>query len=177
VFDTAGVHRATRLRRWLRRCDWQLKADHAFERVLDACAAPRTDQAGTWITPEMHAAYARLHALGYAHSVEVYDGAALVGGIYGVAIGRMFFGESMFSAATNGSKVALLALCHVLDGWGYPLLDAQVDSPHLATLGARAMPRQTFVEAVARLSAQPDATGTWAARWPDTLKHARALAD
>jgi leucyl/phenylalanyl-tRNA--protein transferase len=177
VFDTAGVHRATRLKRWLRGCDWQVRADHAFEDVMHACAAPRAQQPETWITPEMHAAYAHLHALGHAHSVEVYDGAALVGGIYGVAIGRMFFGESMFSAATNGSKVALLALCRALDGWGFPLLDAQVESPHLATLGARSMPRRAFVNAVARLTAQPDAAGNWSARWPAALANARALAD
>ena len=177
VFDTAGVHRGARLRRWLRGCDWRLRADHAFEQVLRACAAPRARQPGTWITPEMHAAYLRLHELGHAHSVEVYDGAALVGGIYGVAIGHMFFGESMFSAATNGSKVALLALCRALDGWGFPLLDAQVESAHLATLGARAMPRRAFVDAVARLSAEPDAAGAWDRRWPDALASARALAD
>jgi len=177
VFDTAHVHRAARLRRWLRGCDWQLRADHAFERVLRACAAPRARQPGTWITPEMHAAYARLHALGHAHSVEVYAGEALVGGIYGVAIGRMFFGESMFSAATNGSKVALLALCRALHGWGFPLLDAQVDSPHLATLGAYTMPRRAFADAVAGLTAQADPAGSWATRWPAALATARALAD
>jgi len=166
VFATDMVHVSTRLRRWLRGCDWTIRADTAFAQVMRACAAPRATQRGTWITREMLDAYTELHALGYAHSVEVYDSERLVGGIYGVAVGHMFFGESMFSAATNASKVALLALCRVLRGWGFPLLDAQVESPHLLTLGAFNMPRKQFRAEVARLCAMPDSTGAWRQRWP-----------
>ena len=166
VFATDMVHVSTRLRRWLRGCDWTIRADTAFAQVMRACAAPRATQRGTWITREMLDAYTGLHALGYAHSVEVYDSERLVGGIYGVAVGHMFFGESMFSAATNASKVALLALCRVLRGWGFPLLDAQVESPHLMSLGAFNMPRKQFRAEVARLCAMADSKGAWRQRWP-----------
>ena len=165
VFDTANVHVARRLARWLRQCRWTITADHAFGEVVRACAAPRGDD-GTWTTPEMIAAYERLHALGHAHSVAVREDGRLVGGIYGVALGRMFYGESMFSAATNGSKVALLALCRALDEWRFPLLDAQVASNHLASLGAFEMPRPEFCARAAALAAEPGVEGSWAARFP-----------
>jgi leucyl/phenylalanyl-tRNA--protein transferase len=167
VFATDKIHVSTRLRRWLNRCDWTIRADRAFADVMSACAAPRAQQRGTWITRAMRAAYGELHTLGHAHSVEVYDATGrLVGGIYGVAVGRMFFGESMFSGATNGSKIALIALCTGLNRWKFPLLDAQVTSPHLATLGAFEMPRAQFVAAVATLCAMPGITGSWSERWP-----------
>lgn len=167
VFATDRIHVSKRLRRWLRGCDWFIRADTAFVRVMRACAEPRAHQHGTWITRAMVAAYTQLHALGYAHSVEVYDAKGqLVGGIYGVALGRMFFGESMFSTASNGSKVALIALCHVLRDWNFPLLDAQVASPHLRTLGAYEMPRVAFVEQVERLCEPAFPTDTWRERWP-----------
>jgi leucyl/phenylalanyl-tRNA--protein transferase len=166
VFDTAGVHLPRRFARWLRGCDWTVCADGAFGEVMRACAAPRRDEAGTWITADMIEAYERLHALGHAHSVEVRSRDGLVGGLYGVALGRMFFGESMFSAADNGSKVALVALCRVLDDWGFPLMDAQVASPHLATLGASELPREAFLRRVAMLAAEPGIAGPWAARFP-----------
>lgn len=161
VFDTAAMHVPRRLARWLRGCDWTIRADHAFGDVVRACAAPRAKQHGTWITAEMIAAYERLHALGHAHSIEAWDGERLVGGVYGVALGRMFFGESMFSAAPNGSKVALLGLAGVLHEWGHPLLDAQVASDHLFTLGAFELPRAQFCAQVAHLTAQPARTGRW----------------
>ena len=164
VFDTGAVHVSTRLRRWLRTCDWTIRADTAFREVVQACAAPRADQAGTWITQSMFDAYCDLHRLGHAHSVEVFDAHdRLVGGIYGVALGRMYFGESMFSRATNGSKVALIALCRRLSEWDCPLLDAQVASPHLATLGAFDMPRRAFVDAVRQQSARPAPDWSWPA--------------
>ncbi len=165
VFDTARVHVPRRLARWLRGCDWEIRADSAFAAVMRACAAPRAHEHGTWITADMLAAYQRLHELGHAHSVEVWNDEHLVGGIYGVAIGRMFYGESMFSAATNGSKVALLALCHLLRGWGFPLLDAQVASDHLFTLGAYEMSRAAFCARVAELAALPGQPGSWRGRY------------
>jgi leucyl/phenylalanyl-tRNA--protein transferase len=173
VFETNRVHVSERLRRWLKKCDWTLRADTAFAEVVLACASPRATQPTTWITPEMLAAYLRLHELGYAHSVEVYDDEVLVGGIYGVAIGRMFFGESMFSYATNGSKVALNALCRMLASNGFPLLDAQVSSPHLTTMGAIEMPRSRFVDHVAAFSEKPGLPGNWTAEW--TIHAARDL--
>ena len=174
VFATDRIHVATRLRRWLRGCDWSIRADGAFPEVMRACAAPRHTQRGTWITAEMLDAYQRLHALGHAHSVEVYDTDRLVGGIYGVAVGHMFYGESMFSRETNGSKVALITLCRVLHRWGFPLLDAQVTSPHLLTMGAFEMARREFLERVAELSSRAASPGTWRETWP--LRQARDLA-
>jgi leucyl/phenylalanyl-tRNA--protein transferase len=167
VFSTADVHVATRLRRWLKHCDWTVLADTAFEDVVRSCAAPRRGHNGTWITRAIFNAYVRLHELGYAHSVEVFDREGqLAGGLYGVAIGRMFFAESMFSRATNGSKVALIALCRVLDAWGFPLVDAQVASPHLESMGAFELPRSRFLAHVERACAVPSSPGSWHERWP-----------
>jgi leucyl/phenylalanyl-tRNA--protein transferase len=168
VFETAEVHISTKLRRWLRHCDWTVRADTMFAEVMRACAAPRATQRGTWITRGMLEAYARLHRLGHAHSVEVFDAEdRLAGGIYGVAIGRMFFGESMFSRATNGSKVALIALCRALQDWGFPLLDAQVASPHLERMGAREMPRSRFVAHVADYCGRSaPVLSSWRQGWP-----------
>ena len=166
VFATEAIHVSTRLRRWLKACDWTIRADSAFADVVRACALPRPTQPNTWITPAMLDAYVRLHALGHAHSIEVYANNELVGGIYGVAVGRMFFGESMFSAATNASKVALIALCHCLHQWQFPLLDAQVASPHLLSLGAFQMPRMRFVAHVSDYGKHPGVAGHWRDKWP-----------
>lgn len=166
VFRTDGVRLSSRFRRTLRASPWVARADTAFERVVARCAtAPRRGQRGTWITREMREAYVRLHALGHAHSVEVYagpePGAALVGGIYGVAMGRMFFGESMFSDASGGSKAALAALAAWLHGRGWPWIDAQVESQHLLTLGAVSVPRAEFLARVRALVAEPELPGGW----------------
>lgn len=163
VFRTDGVRLSSRFRRSLRRSGWELRADSAFEAVLDGCAsAPRRGQSGTWITPAMRQAYLRLHALGHAHSVEVYDGMRLVGGIYGIAVGRMFFGESMFSAESGGSKAALAGLAAWLHGLGWPLIDAQVENAHLLRMGAERWPRTRFLEQVGRLTGEPERPGSWA---------------
>lgn len=165
VFDTDTFALPSRFRRRLRASPWEVRADTAFERVVAACAAsPRPDQDGTWITDEMRAAYAELHRLGHAHSVEVFEGDCLVGGIYGVAVGRMFFGESMFSAASGGSKVALGGLARILSSWGWPLIDAQVENPHLLSLGARRLPRPEFLAEIARWSQVSCAPGSWTHR-------------
>lgn len=167
VFDTDTFALPSRLRRRLRTSPWEVRVDTAFAQVVEACAsAPRPGQDGTWITAEMRTAYAELHRLGHAHSVEVFDGGRLVGGIYGVAAGRMFFGESMFSAESGGSKVALAGLIHVLRHWGWPLLDAQVENPHLLSLGARRLPRPEFLAEMARLVAMPGLVEPWTARVP-----------
>lgn len=162
VFRTDRVRLSSRLRRQLRHSPWVVRADTAFDRVIAACAEiPRSGQHGTWITADMRAAYGRLHRLGHAHSVEVFDGEQLAGGIYGVAIGRMFFGESMFSAQSGASKVALAALAQRLDCWGWPLLDAQVENAHLLSLGAELWPRPRFLESIAALVEQPGTLGSW----------------
>jgi leucyl/phenylalanyl-tRNA--protein transferase len=161
VFLTDRMHVPRKLARWLRSCAWTIRADTAFETVVRACAAPREGQHGTWIDPAMRRAYVQLHELGFAHSIEAWAGDALAGGIYGVAIGRMFFGESMFSAADNGSKVALLALGCALRDWGYPMLDAQVASPHLFTLGAIELARRDFCARAAELASQEGVAGSW----------------
>jgi leucyl/phenylalanyl-tRNA---protein transferase len=175
VFRTDAVHLSSRFRRGLRASHWTIRADTAFETVVERCASsPRPGQDGTWIVPEMQAAYAALHRLGHAHSVEVFDGASIVGGIYGVAVGRMFFGESMFSGASGGSKVALAALARRLSEWGWPLLDAQIEHPHLHRLGARTMPRAEFLGEVALLVEQPGLVGAWTGRFGE--RRADALA-
>jgi len=176
VLATDKVHISTKLKRWLRQCDWTIRADRSFATVMRACAAPRPTQPTTWITEAMLSAYQQLHELGHAHSVEVHDADdRLVGGIYGIAIGRMFFGESMFSAASNGSKVALIGLCSVLNDWNFPLLDAQVTSAHLQRMGAFEMPRKAFVSRVHACCAQPGPPlACWREDWP--LTSARALA-
>ena len=162
VFRTDEVHLSTKTRRALRHSGWTIHADGDFPAVIDACrSAPRPGQDGTWITPEMRAAYVALHRLGHAHSVEVRDGDRLVGGIYGVAIGRMFFGESMFSGESGGSKAALAGLARWLHAGGFPMIDAQVENPHLRRLGARRMPRAAFLAEVARLAALPAPADLW----------------
>lgn len=170
TFDTAGFRLPSRLRRDLRRSDWTIRADTAFDAVVSACAqVPRPGQDGTWIIPAMRRAYGDLHRLGHAHSVEVWEGDALAGGIYGVAIGRMFFGESMFSAHSGGSKVALAALAGFLHEQGCPLIDAQVENPHLLSLGARHLPRPAFMARIRELVAQPGLEGGWTARFGTRL--------
>ena len=176
VFDTASFRLPSRFVRQLRKSAWTLRADTAFAQVITACAStPRPGQDGTWITPDMVAAYVELHRLGHAHSLEVFSGDALVGGIYGVAIGRMFFGESMFSARSGGSKVALAGLATLLRGWGWPLIDAQVENEHLLSLGARRLPRERFVEQVEALTALDGIQGSWT-RYVDD-QPARGLAE
>lgn len=168
VFRSDGVHLSVRVRRQFRRSDWRIVADRDFDAVIRACAtAPRRGQDGTWITRAMRSAYSELHRLGHAHSIEVRDGERLVGALYGVAIGRMFFGESMFSAESGGSKAALAGLAQRMCEWGWPLLDAQVGNPHLAMLGAQAWPRPRFLAAIAELCVQPGRRGSWAEAFGD----------
>ena len=168
VFRTDAVVLSSKFRRGLRQSTWSLRADTAFAEVVHACAtSTRPGQHGTWIGTDMMAAYMELHRLGHAHSIEVFDGERLVGGIYGVAIGRMFYGESMFSGASGGSKIALAALARLLLGRGWPLIDAQVESPHLRTLGAELVPRPVFAQRIAALVDLPGIVGPWTADLPD----------
>ncbi|MEZ5461680.1 leucyl/phenylalanyl-tRNA--protein transferase [Dokdonella sp.] len=168
VIATASPHVPRRLGRWIRSCTWKISIDTSFDEVVRHCAAPRHHGDGTWITDDMLEAYIRLHRKGYAHSLEIRDGDGLVGGIYGVAIGRMFFGESMFSLRSNASKLALLSLCKILSEKGFSLLDAQVSSDHLETLGAFEIGRDDFNRRIASLIAQPGRVGRWT-DWADGL--------
>lgn len=144
VIRPASFHVSRRLRRDLRTSTFELTFNKAFAEVIEACAADRVGQEGTWITEEMIDAYASLHAQGWAHSVEIWQEEELVGGLYGLAIGKVFFGESMFSQATNASKFAIWALCGMLVDQQFEILDCQVVSAHLRSLGAILMPRAEF---------------------------------
>lgn len=151
------------LQKTLRQVKFSVTFDRCFEQVMRECAAPRRQRPdeGTWITPDMLAAYTRLHELGYAHSVEVWQDRQLVGGLYGVALGRAFFGESMFSRERDASKVALVTLCRQLDVWGFTLIDCQVESEHLASLGAVSIPRARFLEQIRQALAGGEHPGRW----------------
>ncbi|MBI5919201.1 MAG: leucyl/phenylalanyl-tRNA--protein transferase [Nitrosomonadales bacterium] len=149
------------LRKTLRRGTFEVRTDTAFEAVMHACAAPRAGQNGTWIHEEMVAAYCELHRMGYAHSVESWHNGELVGGLYGMALGRMFYGESMFSRKTDASKTALAHLAAQLHHWGFGLIDCQMNTAHLASLGAKEIPRAEFLARVRTLVEQPPLTGPW----------------
>jgi leucyl/phenylalanyl-tRNA--protein transferase len=148
----------------IRRRDFDVKIDSAFDHVIEACASvPREEQRGTWITRDMGVAYRRLHALGYAHSVEAWRGGELVGGLYGIALGRVFFGESMFAHASDASKVSLAALVALLQQRGVPLIDCQQETGHLASLGARPIPRRQFARQLGELIHSTAAPAGWEA--------------
>ncbi len=149
------------LKKRLANADYEVRVDTAFTEVMRSCAAPRQRQAGTWITTEMAAAYAGLHSLGYAHCVETWMEGQLVGGLYGVAIGRAFYGESMFSRRTDASKIALASLVEQLRRWGFGLIDCQMATSHLASLGAREIPRGEFVARLAGLTGMSGRLGVW----------------
>ena len=149
------------LKKTLRAGRFRVTADRAFSAVMSGCAEPRGDGEGTWITTEMRAAYARLAAMGYAHSIETWSGDDLVGGLYGVAIGRVFFGESMFARVADASKVALARLVRQLREWDFRLIDCQMPTTHLASLGAREIPRRQFVAELQRAIAQPSVPSPW----------------
>ncbi|MEO1202255.1 MAG: leucyl/phenylalanyl-tRNA--protein transferase [Pseudomonadota bacterium] len=154
-------HVSRRLARSVRQSALELTFNQSFSDVVLACAGPRRQQHGTWITEEMIVAYSELHRRGWAHSVEVVDGDRLVGGIYGLAIGRVFFGESMFSHETNASKMAMLALCRILEANGFELIDCQVTSGHLITLGAETIPRDDFSAIIAEACAGSESFDAW----------------
>jgi leucyl/phenylalanyl-tRNA---protein transferase len=160
--------RVTRsLAKRIRNGGFEVRVDTAFADVMRACAAPREDAAGTWISPAMVGAYTRLFDAGWAHSVETWHEGELVGGLYGVAIGRMFFGESMFSREPDASKVALVRLARQLQQWDFGLIDCQMETPHLASLGARTIPRAVFTARVAELVNLPHLPGPWHFHAPD----------
>lgn len=161
VLLPAAFKTSRSLARRLRRGDYAVRVDTAFEAVMRACAEPRPGQRGTWIVEPMIRAYDRLHALGHAHSVEAWRDGELVGGLYGVAIGRMFYGESMFSRAADASKIALAHLARQLARWDYGLIDCQMETAHLASLGAAPIARDEFMARLEVLVNLPDHPGKW----------------
>jgi len=162
VLQPHAIHVGRSLRRTLRRAPFELRLDTAFGQVIRSCAAaPRAGQAGTWITPDMVEAYTHLHELGFAHSVESWREGELVGGLYGVSLGAAFFGESMFAARSDASKVAFVFLVAQLREWGFQLVDCQLHNDHVARFGAQEWPRERFLEALARALEQPTRIGPW----------------
>ena len=151
VLYTAEFKVSRSFRRVVQSGKFEIRVDTAFDAVMRACAEPRDGQEGTWITEAVRAGYGALFRHGYAHSVESWRDDELVGGLYGVAIGRMFFGESMFARQTDASKVALARLVHQLRAWDFPLIDCQQQTAHLGSLGARPISRAEFAEALTRL--------------------------
>ncbi|HEX5108454.1 MAG TPA: leucyl/phenylalanyl-tRNA--protein transferase [Vicinamibacterales bacterium] len=163
------LHMTRSLRRVVRSGRFLVTLDEAFPDVIAGCAAPREGQDGTWITPAMRDAYESLATMGYAHSVETWLNGELAGGLYGVAVGRMFFGESMFARQTDASKVALVHLVRQLQRWDFQLIDCQMSTAHLASLGAREIPRTQFIREVGRLVRQPTTRGRWSIE-PDLVE-------
>jgi len=155
------LHVPRSLARRLRRGDFSVTADMAFADVMAGCAEPRDDTGGTWITAEMRQAYAALHQAGHAHSVEAWQEGLLVGGLYGVSIGRAFFGESMFTRVPDASKVAFVRLVEQLRRWDFGVIDCQMKTEHLARFGAREVPRSDFIGWLERLVSVPAPAGPW----------------
>lgn len=154
------IHRS--LARSLRRGNYTVRLDNTFSEVIAACATnPRSGQDGTWISPDMQSAYHQLHELGWAHCVETWQDDELVGGLYGIALGRVFFGESMFSRRTDASKIALAHLCRFLSGQGFGLIDCQMYTPHLASLGGQQVAAESFRDQLAQLIPPNPTPGLW----------------
>jgi len=161
VFQPGDFRLSRRLRRELRRSGLEIRFNTGFADVIRACAAARPHQPGTWITPDMVRAYEQLHRDGWAHSLEIWREDTLVGGLYGLIIGRVLFGESMFSKESNASKIALFYLSQQLDDGTLGLIDCQVASAHLLSLGAITIPRTRFVARLLELCDPPDAFENW----------------
>ncbi len=155
VLFTEHLKISRSLRKTVRKNRFGITMDTAFQGIMEGCAAPRRGEPGTWITPEMKQAYLQLHKAGVAHSVECWEDDELVGGLYGIAIGRVFFGESMFSRRSDASKVAFVHLVKMLREWNFGLIDCQVATSHLASLGAVSIPRLQFVRMLRKLCGQP----------------------
>lgn len=162
VLFPGELHVSRSLAKFMRQQSLRVTFDQAFADVIAACAGPRQDTDGTWITQPMQRAYLRLHELGIAHSVEVWQADQLVGGLYGLAMGRLFFGESMFSHTSNASKVGFVTLVRHLQAWGFVLIDCQMPTRHLESLGARAISRADFATFLQR-HLDPPSAATWRA--------------
>ena len=157
------------LKKVIRNRDYEVRLDSAFTRVMQGCAQPRSGQRGTWISPVMIDAYTQLHQLGVAHSAETWIDGELAGGLYGIALGRMFYGESMFTEVTDASKIAFVHLVWQLRRWSFGMIDCQMKTAHLATFGAREIPRRDFMRRVSKLIQYSPAPSPW--RLDADLKH------
>lgn len=167
VLPIDALHVGRTLRRVIAKGTYSVRYDTAFASVIRACkAAPRRDQDGTWITDDVEKAYVKLHTLGYAHSVEAWADGELAGGLYGVSLGRIFFGESMFTRRDNASKVALAALAERVAKWGFRIIDAQVPTPHTVAMGAVEWPRKKFLEVLREALTHPTRRGSWSVDEP-----------
>ena len=155
------VYISKRTQRRLRQAHFSVTADTAFSEVIKECAAPGPGRTSTWISEDMISAYTTLHELGVAHSIEVWHEEALIGGIYGLALGHMFFGESMFSRKPDSSKIALICLCKQLDEWGFGPMDCQVGNEHLYRMGAEDVDREVFEADLERYSSQHRENSSW----------------
>lgn len=162
VLEPARLRVSRSLAKTLRSARFEVRLDTCFDEVVRHCAeVRRRDDAGTWITPELAAAYRRLHRLGFAHSAEAWQDGRLAGGLYGVSLGGAFFGESMFTRRPDASKVAFATLVRQLAAWGFDLVDCQVHTDHLARFGAVEWPRARFLAALAATLARPPRRGAW----------------
>ncbi len=161
VVEPEQVHVSRSMRKLLKHCPFTITTDRDFSAVMNACAAPRAAATGTWITAHMLDAYEHLHRLGVAHSVEVWQDQKLVGGLYGLALGHVFFGESMFSRVNNASKSGFICLARHLQRWGFQLIDGQVASEHLFSLGAREIPRRQFIAILQRAIPEDSTRSSW----------------
>jgi leucyl/phenylalanyl-tRNA--protein transferase len=162
ILDLKDFKISRSLGKTLKKGVFQVTFDHAFEEVIQACAVvPREAQNGTWITAEMQEAYINLHGLGYAHSVETWFGGQLAGGLYGVSLGKCFFGESMFHLRTDASKVALATLVKRLKSWDFHFIDSQMTTEHMVRLGAKELPRRIFLKRLQSALRHPTRRGRW----------------
>ncbi|GAC1625288.1 MAG: leucyl/phenylalanyl-tRNA--protein transferase [Nevskia sp.] len=161
VLEPGDFHVSHSLQKVIRKADYAVTLDAAFPRVLDACTATRRGSHGTWLGPDMKRAYVELQEHGHAHSAEVWRDGRLIGGLYGVSLGRAFFGESMFSVETDGSKLALYWLCRQLQAWEFELIDCQIASHHLQSLGAAEIPRERFLVRLRQAVQQTGREGQW----------------
>lgn len=149
------------LNKTLNKGNYEIRMDSVFSQVMQACAAPRKGQSGTWIHPEMISAYAALHEIGLAHSVETWVDGELMGGLYGVSQGKIFFGESMFSHIPDASKIAFVHLVRQLQRWDFGMIDCQMKTAHLASFGAREIPRTEFSQRLRELINYPERVEKW----------------
>lgn len=161
ILNPGGVKVSRSLAKVLRSGRFEIRFDTAFASVVSECAGPRRGGGGTWITREIHDAYCRMHELGYAHSVEAWQEDRLVGGLYGIALGRFYFGESMFSRVSDASKVALVHLCRYLETRDFGVIDCQMTTPHLISMGAHEIPRKRFKSLLAAYRDGGDPPGHW----------------
>lgn len=164
IFIPGDIYISRSLMKSLRKHPWRITLNHAFADVMAGCAQPRSKQKDTWITQEIQLAYLEMHSQGYAHSLEVWLDDRLVGGLYGMGVGQVFCGESMFHRTTDASKIAMLALHRHLQRSGYKLLDAQIMNPHLHSLGAKEVSRSEFLTLLKRYRDEPVSEHCWLAR-------------